>query len=71
MTPRSIANIISHIPWIWPFLQVIPNADTPLEAPRKVYKGLVSKRMKAKNTMQRDLYYYLVKSALCHMTACP
>ena len=67
MNPCSIANIISHIPWIWTFLQVIPNADTPLEAPRKVYKGLVSKRMKSKNTIKHDLYYYLVKLALYHI----
>ena len=56
----SISNVISHIPWIWPFLQAIPNADASLEVPRTVCKNLVSKRMETSNIVKRDLYSYLV-----------
>ncbi|CAL1710751.1 unnamed protein product [Somion occarium] len=59
-TLAYVSNVMSHIPWVWPFLTQIPGGDAPLEVARTACKNLVAKRVKSTNTNKRDLYHYLL-----------
>ena len=55
----SAAGVISHVPWSFPILKLLPGADKDMKTMHNMGQACVDRRMQAGSSV-KDLFYYLV-----------